>query len=63
MTKEYDVLKEVYKAAGKDFHGNVQYNVSWKKIGTCNSFADAKRKYGGYPVVHGIKAVELPTEE
>lgn len=48
-----NVYKPTYKVAGKDHKGDAYYEVTMKKIGTAKSYEDAKKKYGGYPIVDG----------
>lgn len=54
-----NVYTPTYKVAGKDHKGDAYYEVTMKKIGTAKSYEDAKKKYGGYPIVDGfVKDVE-----
>lgn len=49
-----NVYKPTYKVAGKDHKGDAYYEVTMKKIGTAKSYEEAKKKYGGYPIVDGF---------
>lgn len=48
---KFNVLDINYIPAGKTLDGKQQFNVSWIKLGTASSMQDAKRKYGGNPVL------------
>ncbi len=49
------VLREVYtKAREKTPQGQDVYELSWKCIGDAFSMEDAKRKYGGHPVLEAV---------
>lgn len=48
---KFKVLTPDYIPAGRDFKGNMQYNVQWTTLGTASSMEDAKRKFGGNPVL------------
>lgn len=48
--KKYNVLTPIYHEAGVDKKGNMQYNVSWKRIGKANSMKEAK-KFTKLPVL------------
>lgn len=54
MNKGYNVLVPTFTKAGKLFDGTIYYSVGWNKIGTANSMQDAKRKFGGSPVLEKI---------
>ena len=51
---KFNVLDINYIPAGKTPDGKQQFNVSWIKLGTANNMQDAKRKYGGNPVLEEI---------
>lgn len=54
MSDKYNVLEIQYKKAGKVvIRGREQdlFSVSWKKIGEANGMIDAKKKFGGNPVL------------
>lgn len=40
---KYNVLVPKYKEAGVDHKGNMQYYVSWHKVGEANSLREAKK--------------------
>lgn len=42
-SKKYNVLVPLYREAGVDKKGEMQYNVSWKRIGKANSMEEAKK--------------------
>lgn len=52
---KYRVLTIEYTPAGRNEYGDKQYAVSWKQVGLADSFADAKQKFGGYPVLEENK--------
>lgn len=52
--KKYNVLVPVYHEAGVDKKGNMQYNVSWKRIGKANSMKEAK-KFTTHPVLEEVR--------
>lgn len=49
------VYKPMFKVAGKDHNGDAYYEVTMKKIGTAKSYEEAKKKYGGYPIVDAVQ--------
>jgi hypothetical protein len=53
---QYRALKPIFAKSG-DF-----YKVaSWTILGTCTSMQDAKRKFGGYPILEKIAQPCSPT--
>lgn len=50
----FNVLFPVYVPAGKDFEGKMQYNIQWNKVGTASNMQNAKKKYGGNPVLSEV---------
>lgn len=52
---KYNVLQIQYKPTGqRDDKGAMIVDVSWKKVGTAKSMQEAKKKFGGYPVLEQI---------
>lgn len=59
MSKKFNVLVPRYKEAGPDLKGNMQYWVSWKKVGEANNMTEAK-KITKHPVLEDrSKRVEV----
>ena len=52
--KKYNVLVPIYHEAGVDKKGNMQYNVSWKRIGKANAMKEAK-KFTKHPVLEEVR--------
>lgn len=46
----YNVLVPKYINAGKDFKGNMQYNLEWIVVGQASSIEEAKQ-FTPYPVL------------
>ena len=48
--KKYDVLVPVYKEAGVDKRGKMEYYVSFKSVGKANTIEEAK-KFTKHPIL------------
>lgn len=57
-SKKYNVLVPTYREAGVDKKGEMQYNVSWKRIGKANSMEEAK-KLTKHPVLEEARQVKI----
>jgi len=47
----FNALKPIYHPQGENFR------VTWEVLGIAFSMADAKKRYGGYPVLELIRGV------
>ena len=60
MTRHFAVLRPVFQKTGQPTPWNcpaepsVWHRVEWTQIGTATSMEDAKRKFGGHPVLEEI---------